>query len=212
MFRLTSCLAVLVVFGGIDMHAAVINADNHPAIVGEQHTKAVLDTATNRLWLDITETLGLSLNEVSSMLDSAQEYEGWLVPDVSDVAELLGNADIPYPTAPPWDWSAYEPGFNQAISDFLDIYGSPSGTDLGDQAELWVNNPFGRIALSDGEYGNLDGHRARLMINPADTPDRAFATVGTALYRPIPEPSSLVIFATGGIVLAGWAWRRIRKR
>lgn len=193
----------------------VINADDHPLITGTPHTQAVFDEATNRLWLDVTETLGLSYNQVSSMLGGGQEYEGWLLPDVSDVAELLDNADIPYPTAPPWDWSAYEPGFSQAISDFLDIYGSPSGTDLGDQAELWVNNPFGRIALSDGEYGNLDGHRARLMINPADTPDRAFATVGTALYRPAPPPPdpslTLTIHAASIVELDGTTMGTVQR-
>ena len=180
------------------LSAGVINADDHPLIAGTPHTQAVFDEATNRLWLDVTETLGLSYNQVSSMLGGGQEYEGWLLPDVSDVAELLGNANIPYPTAPP-----YEPGFNQAISDFLDIYGSPSGTDLGDQAELWVNNPFGRIALSDGEYGNLDAHRARLNVYPSDTADTVHATLGTALYRPVPSTLTLTIDASSIVELGG---------
>jgi hypothetical protein len=113
--------------------AGVINADDHPAIAGTLHTNAILDEETNRLWLDVTETLGLSFNEVSSMLDSGEEYEGWLLPGLSDLEELLGNANIPYPTAPPGYDLAHQPGFSQSISDFLDIYGSPSGTDLGDQ-------------------------------------------------------------------------------
>jgi len=47
-------------------------------------------------------------------------------PTLSDVEEMLANANIPYPTAPTGFDLARVPGFNQDISDFLDIFGSPS--------------------------------------------------------------------------------------
>ena len=196
--------------------AAVINADNYPLLAGEQHTKAVLDTTANRLWLDVNETFGLSMNQVAFMLGSGGEYEGWQLPTLSDMEELLVNANTPYPTAPPGYDLSRMPGFNQPISDLVDIYGIANGTDLGDQLEIGIKTdmgiPFGRIVLSDGEYGNLGGHRARLMITIHYDADTAYDSVGIALFRPVPEPSTLVMLSIGAIGLLAFVWRRTRAR
>ena len=89
-------------------------------------------------------------------------------PTLSDVEEMLANGNIPYPTAPTGFDLARVPGFNQDISDFLDIFGSPSQTDLGDQAQVWIGKgtDFGNTILSDGEYGSLDGHRRPYRDTP----------------------------------------------
>tara|TARA_B100000809_G_scaffold261089_1_gene309280 strand:- start:12 stop:365 length:354 start_codon:yes stop_codon:yes gene_type:complete len=108
--------------------------------------------------------LNLSINQVADRLDPGEEFAGWQLPTLPDVEELMLNANIPYPTSPPNDQLGSLPGFNQAISDFLDIYGAPSDTDVGDQAEIWIQTgspvPVVRMILSDGEYGNLNAHRA----------------------------------------------------
>ena len=189
-------------------HADVVNADNHPLIAGTPHTNAVLDESTNRLWLDVTESVGFSVNQITGLLDDGEEFEGWQLPELADVEELLLNANIPYPTAPPGDGIGSLPGFNQPISDLLDIFGSPSETDLGDQAEMWIRTngdvPVVRIVLSDGEYGALDAHRAKVHISPPgfDHSNTVFATVGTALYRTVPEPSSLALIVVGLLSVA----------
>jgi len=198
-----------------DANAAVINADNHSAIAGTPHPNAVLDEFTNRLWLDVTESVGFSINQIANLLSSGQEFEGWQLPELSDVEELLVHANIPYPTSPPGDGFGSLPGFNQPISDFLDIFGSPEQTDLGDQADMWIQSngavPVVRIILSDGEFGSLDAHRAKVHISPPnfDHSDTVFGTVGTALFREVPEPSSLVLIA--GLVCVAAVCRATRK-
>lgn len=153
--------------------------------------------------------MNLSINQVADRLDPGEEFAGWQLPTLPDVEELMLNANIPYPTSPPNDQFGSLPGFNQAISDFLDIYGAPEDTDLGDQAEIWIQTgspvPVVRMILSDGEYGNLNAHRAKVHISPTgvDHSDTVFATVGTGLFRPVPEPSTLLLAALGLLGLLG---------
>jgi sugar lactone lactonase YvrE len=205
-------ISFLIVTFSHNTYAEVVNADKYPLLAGEQHKNAVLDTTTNRLWLDMTETLGLSYNQVKSKIGSGQEYDGWLLPDLSDLEELLIDANIPYPTSPPGYDISNVPGFNKPISDFLEIYGSPGGTDLGDQAQIWIwtgsSQPMGSLVLSDGEYGNIRGYRARIAISDGYNADLAFGSVGTALFRPVPEPSTLALLCIGAVSLFVFVWRR----
>jgi len=50
-----------------------------------------LDSDTNLEWLDVTETRGLSYQQVSSMLGSGQLYEGWRYASVSEFETLVSN-------------------------------------------------------------------------------------------------------------------------
>ena len=50
---------------------------------------ATLDTETGIEWLDISETAGYNLNEISALIAEGGELEGWRMPTQTEVTNLF---------------------------------------------------------------------------------------------------------------------------
>ncbi|RKZ67885.1 MAG: hypothetical protein DRQ44_05080 [Gammaproteobacteria bacterium] len=50
------------------------------------------DTDSGLEWLDLTETTGLSYNDVSSKFSEGEQFAGWSYASITEVRELLNNA------------------------------------------------------------------------------------------------------------------------
>src|SRR5262249_1743916 len=84
---------VLVSLCGVTAYGTVINADGN-AFTSPAPPWAILDTATQILWLDATETKGRSLPDVTSKLGVGQEFDGWQLASIAQVDELFANAGL----------------------------------------------------------------------------------------------------------------------
>ena len=98
----------------------IIDANGH-ALTPGLHPGAVLDTATDLLWLDATETAGRSLADIQSKLGTGQEFESWSLATRGQIHQMFLNADLRI-TSPGQGWTEDLPLRNQAQS-LVAIYG-----------------------------------------------------------------------------------------
>lgn len=142
--------------------------------------------------------------------------------DINDLGHVVGTAAGSDGNLHAFLWSGGGPMQDLGIGFFATAINN-SGQIVGSSSFAGSNHAF--VYLGNGPMQDLNG-----LIDPAsgwtlsnafDINDRG-QIVGEGispsgethafLLNPVPEPSSLIIFATGGIVSAGWSWRRRRKR
>lgn len=140
-----AAIGLALVLTPIASRAAVVNADSH-ALTPAGHPGAILDTGTNFLWLDATETVGRSVADVSSQLGPGGEFAGFQVATEAQVNTLFVNAGLPLT-------ENVVPGSNAeiaAVASFIAIYGDTAPASCTacqasadfDGVSLWYADPF----------------------------------------------------------------------
>jgi sulfatase modifying factor 1 len=130
-------VAVSVFFNAGSAPGAVTDADNDP-LTPPGHPGAILDSSTNLLWLDATETQNRSLADVQSELGVGGEFAGWQIATRAQIHQLFMNSDLAI-TMPGPGWIL--DGISQTqVQALVSIYGQTrtASTILG--TFLWHAN------------------------------------------------------------------------
>jgi len=166
------------------------------------------DTETGFEWLDLTETLGVSYNIVSSKLGAGNDLEGWQYGTAAQVASFFDSAggsgvyeshssshnDVTEIIIPLWGETYGDSGYRQ--SNFLTGTSHVSGMHLSGG----VTDYYGNY-----EYPNSTQDIIRFAYVDFAQPDYAGNRLtGSALMRisSVPEPSTISLFALGLLGLA----------
>jgi hypothetical protein len=110
------------------------------------HSGAILDTATNFLWLDATETVGRSVADVSAKLGPGGEFAGFQIATEAQINTLFVNAGLTL-TQNVAPGSVAEIA---AVASFIAIYGDTAPASCiacqapadFDGVSLWYADPF----------------------------------------------------------------------
>jgi hypothetical protein len=200
--------AMIAAFGASSGHAALIEADF--ATPGD--ALLTLDTDTGLEWLDLTETVGLSYDELIAGAGSVDylNVHGFQYATTDQVGVLWTNAGIA-------NMSGSSTSGNRAAAEFLiAAMGCTSSCDsIGKiqqgQAEFsptrgMLNGPFIFLVSNDRAIADLDPgfSQARDFSSPS---------LGNYLVRstssPVPEPSTALLLGLG---FAGLAARHRRSK
>lgn len=164
------------------------------------------DTSSGLDWLDLTETVNLSYNDVTAKLSSGQELDGWRFA-TKDETELL------------WTNIGYTNALNRPIlssdSQYLTFVNAVNL--LGNTMNLF--DPafdYGAIGITDNSIF-VGGNELKLTVglyheltpfyvtppNFRVNVSQEFAGVGSYLVRaaPVPNPSGIWLFTIGLIVI-----------
>ncbi len=76
------------------LQGQVVDADGHP-LCPASHSGAILDLSTAKLWLDVTETIGRSYNDIKGKLGTGGEFAGWRVATEPEIRQLFVNFGLP---------------------------------------------------------------------------------------------------------------------
>src|SRR5262249_49060295 len=145
----------------------VIDADGNP-LTSPAHPHAILDTSTNRLWLDATETVNRSLADIGAKLGVGQEFDGWQIASRTQIDQLFANAGL---TDSHERWVS-DAAAQAAVKAFVEIYGqtdtSPTllGTNLWHADTLATSDQYALSAVWEstddrywvGHNGSAPGH------------------------------------------------------
>jgi hypothetical protein len=174
-----------------------------------------LDTDTGLEWLDVTATVGLSVNDVlggaGGWTDLGFRYAG------SDELEQLFLDSAAGSTISFYSFTANNFTGASLLVDLLgnsyssrEFPGSQGFVDPGTPdmfSESYAHASFYQISVSDST-GRFHSTQGSFSLNQTG------ATIGSFLVReasPVPEPSSLALLGMGGLALIGYGLRRKRK-
>jgi hypothetical protein len=204
--HLLLALSLAIGLGGLRVSAAVTNADGN-ALTPPGHPGAVLDTGTNLLWLDATETVNRSLADVQSQLGAGGEFEGFRLATRDEIRTLFQDAGLTLT-----DGFVNDTTLQGKIQAFVAIYGQ---TDTGASlpgTNLWHANTFDAPGSYGGESAIWIPTDDRAWVGDDGT-TLAFAGTadpgwGVALVREAPEPGTMVAGAAAVLTLLALRRRR----
>ena len=171
----------------------------------------VTDTVTGLQWLNLTQTAGMSYNNVTS--DLSTTFSGFTLASADQVATFFADAGITIDTSFPGD---YPPIVNLLTQWGITGVGAGPGyfswfmtTDFAPnycRGVIWFSPNPGYSSYASPWYS------AAFLIDPAV----GHSIIAFALYRPeptgvVPEPASLIVWSGLGAVGLVVAWRK-RKR
>ena len=156
------------------------------------------DTSTNLDWLDWTQGLNLSYNDMLVQLQAGGQYQGWRYATEAELYTLLSNAGAP-------DVGGRSVGNVPAVTTMLGLLGA--------------NNYFGFLGAGNSSAAFLAGTTdpygfgpfAVLAIETFDNPvtaksgeigaaQHSASGLGHALVRPVPAPGALALLGAVGFV------------
>lgn len=189
------------------------------------------DTDTGLDWLDLTETVGRSYDDVSSSFGLGQEFYGWRYATNTEVEDLFNqmfeNFVPTYANGSPGRSFLKEGGYSTIVEDterfqdlfgfsgeyYLDGYGSDSVGDILNTVSLgWYENENGQLhtmgvqnlAATSNIYvvsTDFDGNYESQRYN-------GHPHAGTFLVQEVPVPATAWLFGSALVGLAGMGRNR----
>lgn len=172
------------------------------------------DTVSDREWLRLPQTAGLTYQQVTAQLGAGGDYNGFTHADVADVWQLFDNAGLrPYAPAPDaeakffigsWgldgaDGDTTYVTVRAITSDWLGNY-----DDLDTRLQIVAMVGYGSLEPTAPSWANATATTVLTAETRADT--------GSALWRlrieaapatALPEPGALLLAGTGLLALLG---------
>lgn len=157
------------------------------------------DTTTGLDWLDLTETVNLSYDYVSSQFGSGGEFEGWALASRLQVRDLLDNA------GGSGTYDGWSTGNNGVVTPLLGLWGDFSTDSQNNSVHFIFDevDTFNRHALAylfDTTKSTQGLSNDFIKIdNGYWTDTSASSQVGSALVRisSVPIPASIWLFCSG---------------
>ena len=192
--KILMIISIILTSFSVNTKATLIDIDNYTR-----------DTDTALEWLDLTETVGLTYNEVQAQIMAGEELDGWRYADAAELISLIDSAggDGVYGGINMGNqWSADN---NGVVSNLLEHWGDSMGnnymhviTDFnGLQTSLFYDSPDHDLA-SEQDYIYIGLHNDI-------SPNMKGSSFGHALVReslPIPEPTMLFLITAGLTLIA----------
>ena len=196
-------VGMMLAFGTMAANADLIEQD----FISSGDGLITLDTGTGLKWLDVTETKGLSVDEIlagsGGWLTSGFRYASF-----AEVQTLANNAGVDTFTGRNIRLTENVPGVSLLIS----LFGNSETSDPAVEASRGVVvNAANTIPFENISFGNfLDLGTAHAIHQPfAGSTGIPNIWVGHFLVQTVPEPGTLALF---GIGLAGMGLARRRKK
>jgi len=128
--------------------------------------RAFLQEETGIEWLKLTETVNMSINQVESELVAGGLYEGWRLPDLSEVDGIFNDV---LATSPAFESQSQmtTSAVRDVVSDWVDLFGSTWAADINGDAERSYGllkkdtdaSMFGGFFFFQGNTGNANYNR-----------------------------------------------------
>jgi hypothetical protein len=192
----------------------LVQSANADFIDSDDHTYFT-DTRSGFQWLDVTETAGLSYDQVfSDLLADGEKYEGWQYATADQFNQLISHF-----TGSPIN--TYEEVYHDTeLDDLIAILG-PTYTSanitytrgmLADYTLLQVSLVAQQVAgIYDDDRigaGGVEYDDYSIALQSAYIQSNASPYIGSFLVRSVPEPSSLALLILGFL---GLGFSRHRK-
>ena len=210
-FGLRNILIGLLASGSLFANAALLDNGSYTT-----------DSNTNLDWLGLTETRGLSFDEVQAQMSSGQKYEGWRFASRTDVIQFWSDAGGSGP------FTGASSGESNWVGSLQSLWGKTypfvyivngytvQGTiamtsDVSNSCHSCNLTVYllDNIDLSDSSIGD---YAEAVQLNEAYR-SQGQVPIGHALVRaatPVPEPATFSMYAFGIFALASIA-RRSRR-
>jgi len=199
--------------GAVCACLTVISVNANAAII--DNTTYTTDTASGLDWLDLTETVGRTYDDISSKFGSGQEFDGWRYATLLEVTSFwnaFGGNDSYYNTV-----STQNNGLTDTVSPLwgytnCDVATCDSGLRYSwaiTANTLTVSGTHGSVFLSD--YA-VDTDEVKLTFG-AINDTASSINIGHALVRgealsAVPVPAAAWLFGSGLLGLIGVARRK----
>lgn len=202
-------LAALLVAGGVCVPSAAEALLIEVDLAAPGDGLVTRDTVAGLDWLDLPETLGLSVDDVQA---GAGGYltAGWSVATTAQVCGLFGAAGVTYPCPGSRTPSSFDFAFLSGISTLLDLLGETNplvpDPDAGELRGLFDDGDPGGVGLAVANTLGFGHASATEDVVPSDEGD---SIRGVFLVRAVPEPAAGLLL---GAALLAAALRRARLR
>jgi len=204
-WKLASAVTALIL--STNVNAALVAADRFVSGDG----LITQDTETGLEWLDLTETVGMSYNSVTSELGDGGLFEGWRYATAVETFSLFDSAGG---NGSYYGWSEANNGI---VVPLLDLWsrtasgggGHPFSYFLTAESHSEGRHEYGYV--SDYNHQNdVELTHDHLAINSSVDDFDSFSARGSALVRAsvVPVPAAVWLFGSGLIGLAGLARRK----
>ena len=163
-----------------------------------------VDTSTELGWLNLSESVDLSYNQVTADMQPGGIFNGYRYATLQEVFGLCSSAGIPGP--------GYYPLSTPAIQNLFSLIGS-SGNNNG-QGSVWGLSGNlelgGQASVAAGIYATGVNGVEEFWLNDSTAYGITVNYPGLSswLVKEVPEPTTLTLLLAGGFILFGQARRQ----
>lgn len=204
-FRCLAVLAVLIVSFNTQSTSAVIVEITDSNFPGGTNN-VTWDTDTGLQWLDWTASLNISYDDMITMFDVGDTYEGWRHATRDEVREFMANTGLPTTN---WPGGTLLNDNLTSYNFFIGLVGETgsdrttgrTSTPVTGSSTAHYDGAAFEAGTSSGTVGLSQGSDSIPSL-----------TVGHALVRAIPEPSAFLCVGTLALGILGHSRRRNASR